>query len=241
MFKTMRRRKKLKKAKDDFDKAIKRASDYQELINEKNKRICELETTNTRLQLMYNHSKEVNKSTKDEPKAKKANTNDDKKETPKVSPSKASQKNVKCVYENSGSCRNSSCKFIHPKKTCQGHSRYGSCPSESICEHRHPSKVCNNLQRSGFCPDGDRCRVRHPVEYGSHVQPFLGQGHGFPQGQRHPAGGNQASAHFVPEDQMLSPGSPFLAPGEPWTPPFNQYRNFQNRGKGPRGGQRNQF
>jgi hypothetical protein len=45
-------------------------------LNEKNKRICELERTNTRLKLMCNHSKEVNETTEDEPKARKANTKD---------------------------------------------------------------------------------------------------------------------------------------------------------------------
>ena len=151
---------------------------------------------------------------------------------------------TKCLFENSGNCRNSKCTFIHPKKTCQAHSRYGSCPSESICEHRHPSKLCFHLQNTGYCNEGERCRMRHPVEYGSHAanfnqeRTFLGHGRGFHHGYHHNVAGAAAGA---PEDPNLSPGSPFLAPGEPWSPPFNIYKAFQNRGKGPRRGQPNQY
>ena len=231
------KKKELKKAKDDIEIANKRASDFQDIINQKNGRICELETTNTRLQLMYNHAKETKDTAAVDA---KDTTKDETKDNKKLSPGKPTPAKVKCVYENSGNCRNTKCNFIHPKKTCQAHCRYGSCPSESICEHRHPSKVCFNLQHSGFCSDGDRCRMRHPVEYGSHEQPFLGQGRGFHQGHNHAVGG-QAHAHYGPDNQHASPGSPYLAPGEPWSPPCNNYRPFQNRGKGPRGGQRNQF
>ena len=130
------------------------------------------------------------------------------------------------------------------------HSRYGSCPSESICEHRHQSQICFHLQKSGYCYEGDRCRMRHPIEFGpnqnqlNHESHFLG--HGFRQGIPNGAGGaavgmptqNYGHLPSIPEGPIHSPGSPFQAPGEPWSPPYNQYRKFQNRGSGARGGQR---
>ena len=152
------------------------------------------------------------------------------------------------MYRNTGSCRNAKCNCIPPKKTCQAHSRYGSCPSESICEHRHPSLLCFNLQNSGYCQDGDRCRMRHPVEYGQQFpqvnrgRPFSGQGAGrcFNQGGGGIAGApnhpNHGQAPQLIEEPNHSPGSPFLAPGEPWSPPY-QYNAFQNQGRG----QGNQF
>ena len=239
------KKKEIKSIKDELEKATKRASDYQDIVNQKNSRICELETTNTRLQLMYNHSKEINDAPKDNPKEEKQE------ESKKESPNKS-----KCVYENSGNCRNKKCSFIHPKKTCQAHSRYGSCPSESICEHRHPDKMCFHLQKSGYCYEGERCRMRHPVEYGAqvhHERPFLGQGqgHGSHQGHQRGAGGNTHPYNFsprsrnfgfqtkMPEEQNLAQENPFLSPEEPWSPPYSQYKTF-NRGQGPTRGQRNQ-
>ena len=56
----------MKTAKNDAEKANKRAIEYQDLINQKNGKICELKITNTRLQLMYNHSKENNTTASDE-------------------------------------------------------------------------------------------------------------------------------------------------------------------------------
>ena len=42
------KKKELKKVKEELEKANKRAGDIQDIVNQKNSRICELETTNTR-------------------------------------------------------------------------------------------------------------------------------------------------------------------------------------------------
>ena len=93
-------------------------------------------------------------------------------------PSKLTTK--KCRYENSGNCKNKNCPEIHPRKTCQPHSKLGSCPLESSCEHRHPYGVCYDWQKFGACHRGDSCRNRHPLEMSapanSTIDPFLGQG-----------------------------------------------------------------
>ena len=135
------------------------------MINKKNSKICELEATVTRLQLMYEHANEVNAKKAESQNKNEDNSNDNEEKTVK-SPKK------KCSFENSGKCKKPDCAFIHPKKTCQAHSKYGSCPSESICEHRHPTVICRYLQADGFCYKGERCKMRHPIEYSSH---FLGQ------------------------------------------------------------------
>ena len=77
------KKKELKKAKDDIEIANKRASDFQDIINQKNGRICELETTNTRLQLMYNHAKETKDTAAVDA---KDTTKEETKDTKKLSP-----------------------------------------------------------------------------------------------------------------------------------------------------------
>lgn len=74
------KKKELKCVKDDLEKANKRAGDYQDIINQKNGRICELETTNTRLQLMFDHYKEVKGTPKDEKKVEQSEPQFNKKE-----------------------------------------------------------------------------------------------------------------------------------------------------------------
>ena len=88
---------------------------------------------------------------------------------------------VKCKYENTGNCKIKRCKDIHPKKTCQGYSKLGSCAFESNCEHRHPYGVCYSWEREGFCNEGDECRHRHPFLMSAALQGlsqdnFLGHG-----------------------------------------------------------------
>ena len=140
-------------------------------MQEKNKKRSELKNSNTRLKSMTNHATEfAEKSKKKEPEDKNVKNCD--------------ERNVKCKFENSGTCRRrSECKDSHPRKTCQAYSKLGSCPLESSCEHRHPFGVCYAWQRDSFCPDGENCRHRHPFELAikSPNQDFLD--HGSPSGR----------------------------------------------------------
>ena len=202
-----------------LEKAIvkKKESSEKEMqlsINEKNRKISELETANTRLELMYEHAKELGQKT---PKS-----NDEKGKPTKVSDAKepseseAKKQNAKCFYENNGTCREAEkCKFVHPKKTCQSFSKLGSCAQESLCEHRHPRKVCPRLQSTGYCAGGDRCRDRHPLEYA------------YPQSRyRKQYLNNNFNTCFLGSSphSLQGPGvsdQTFQAgPREPWTPPF---------------------
>ena len=86
-----------------------------------------------------------------------------------------------CRFENTGRCRTKNCKNLHPKKTCQPFSKFGSCPTESKCENRHPYGVCYDWERYGRCASGDECRHKHPFEMAVriHAAPnhFLGPRH----------------------------------------------------------------
>ena len=84
--------------------------------------------------------------------------------TPPNSTGNSKGKEIKCSIENSGKCRSKTCNYSHPTKTCQSHSKLGSCPTESSCEHRHPQRICFDLERQGSCYRGDQCRYRHPLE-----------------------------------------------------------------------------
>ena len=159
--------KELKKFNSDFKKAEKKSKELSDIISDKNKKISELENSNTRLKLMKDQAKEMAD-----------------KQTPKNTPKSPSQV-MKCKYENRGNCRNgSSCDKAHPKTTCQSHSKLGSCPMQLQCDHRHPFGICYDWQTHGGCYRGDSCRNRHPVEMAaqraSNSDPFLG--HGSPGG-----------------------------------------------------------
>ena len=150
------KQKELKNVQSALKKKECAEKEFQKSLNDKNVKISELESTNTRLQMMLDHTKELGESknrSKHLVDAKK--TADDVKQPPTQS--------QKCFYENNGTCREQAkCKYPHPKKTCQDFSKLGSCSQESLCEHRHPRKVCPRLQNTGYCATGDRC---HPVEY----------------------------------------------------------------------------
>ena len=140
----------------------------------------------------------------------------------------------KCTFENAGNCKKPDCLFLHPKKTCQAHSKYGSCPSESICEHRHPSGICWYLQNRGFCFEAEKCRMRHPVEFSSHflVQNLPSPHHGFqPEGARGGRGGR--NAQYQEDDSPQLPQR-----RDSWD---NQNYNVRARGRGANRGQGGQF
>ena len=89
-------------------------------------------------------------------------------------------KQSKCKFENTGTCRKKRCPYFHPRKTCQAHSKFGEC-SLPMCEFRHPLGVCFEWRQKGACFYGDGCRNRHPNEmlrhqYVTHVYDdrFLG-------------------------------------------------------------------
>ena len=221
------KKKEIKQAKDDIDSAKKRTDEFQDLINKKNSKICELEATNTRLQLMYDHSKELNRKGTENVEVKVVE------DKPKEEGVKINASPKKCSFENSGNCRKPNCPFLHPKKTCQAHSKYGSCPSESICEHRHPSNICYHLQNVGYCYDGDKCRMRHPIELGAH---FLGQNLPSPSRGFHAgfSGGMRGRHQALQEDDI-----PHLPRGgDSWE---NQMYRGRARGRAANRGLGNQF
>ena len=157
-----------------------------DIVSDKNRKISELENSNSRLRLMKDQAKEIA---------------DKKSVTPP--PSSASVK--KCKFENTGNCRNGNkCPEAHSKNTCQSFSKLGSCPLESQCEHRHPYGICYDWQNHGACFKGDICRNRHPIEMAAHrtqnPEHFLG--HGSPSG-----------ANRVPVERKSKPSQRF--PGQP--------------------------
>jgi hypothetical protein len=164
-------------------------NDLLDTINDKNKKISELENSNTRYKLI---KEQVNE-------AAAVKSKEDVKDKDDIDAQKVAKK-VKCRFDNTGKCRRSSeCKDVHPKKTCQSHSKLGSCPMESTCEHRHPYGVCYEWEKYGACDNGDGCRHRHPFDLARHASSgsnhFLGNGspgrQGGPggQGQGHPRPG----------------------------------------------------
>ena len=102
--------------------------------NDKNlKKITELENVITRMKIVQNDSKVIASSDRKE----EVTAAPFKEPLGKKVPSK-----IRCKFENTGNCRTKSCQDLHLKKTCQMHSKYGSCHFESTCEHRHPHGVC---------------------------------------------------------------------------------------------------
>ena len=113
-----------------------------------------LESENSRMKMMLEHSKELAES-----KVKQRS----------MSTGSAPDNNKykkKCSYENTGTCRDKDrCLYFHPKKTCQHFSKMGSCLDEEVCQHRHPKRICSRLLNNGYCSYGDNCRDRHPLEF----------------------------------------------------------------------------
>ena len=158
-----------KKVENNLKKAESRVNELLETIDMKNKKISEVENSNTRQKLMKEQAVEI--------KEKSGAKDDIKTNAPKL----------KCRFENTGVCRQNNCVNIHPKKTCQPFSKLGSCPLESSCEHRHPFGVCFEWEKHGTCRDGDQCRHRHPFDVAMRAATpdhFLGYGSpGGPGGQ----------------------------------------------------------
>ena len=131
----------------------------------------------------------------------------------------AQTQNIKCYYENNGTCRDlERCKFSHPKKTCQSHSKLGSCAQESLCEHRHPRKVCPRLQSAGYCAGGDRCRDRHPLEY-AYQDPSQSNFRKLKMNNNFNYRFLGSSPHSL-QGQGVSEQTFLAGHREPWTPPF---------------------
>ena len=156
----------LKEVKKKLNNAEKRTAELLETIDSKNKKITELDNENTRLKLIKSNNASVSKAP----------------EADRNSPLKADTR-IKCRYENTGNCKTKHCKNFHPKKTCQGYSKLGSCAFESICEHRHPYGVCHSWKRDGSCNEGDECRHRHPFYMSSEIL-RSSQDHFLAEGQR---------------------------------------------------------
>ena len=171
--------KEIKKVQQQLKQAETRANKLLDDVNDKNKKISELENGMTRLRLMKNHAEEIGAKTKKtenkvkgDTKATDAKTKEKVEEKPKEAKKKEKDdvkpkdvKKSKCRYENTGSCRRrSQCDEYHPRTTCQSFSKLGSCPLESSCEHRHPYGICYDWNKFGSCYEGDNCRHRHPYD-----------------------------------------------------------------------------
>jgi len=118
---------------------------------------------------------------------------DDKKKSPQQKPSKpdhrkrsspqrtsssnaSTKPHLRCHIDNKNRCNGgNNCPNVHAKKTCQLHSKFGSCAFESQCEHRHPDTVCFEWQNHGSCRYGSECRHRHPQEMMAPSDNFLGR------------------------------------------------------------------
>ena len=162
----------LKKAENNLKHSEVRAKELLDNNLLKNKKISELENENVRLKLMKEQSEDIENRIKSVRKDEDKNKKVEKKVEFKEMQSK-------CRYENTGLCRNkTNCNDIHPKITCQSHSKLGSCPLVSSCEHRHPFGICYDWEKYGTCNNGDNCRHRHPFDLIRQVQsdPFLGYG-----------------------------------------------------------------
>ena len=177
-------KKQLKEAKTLLKKKDVSEKDIQMLLNDKNSKVANLETENTRLKLIIDQHRDMKRI---------AGDSSTKKESIKTKED-VSEKQInvtKCEFEDKGSCiKGSSCSNRHPRTTCQDYSKLGSCSHMNSCEHRHPNSICKRLRETGNCHYADRCRDRHPIELilssisqsKRHVKyayynPFLGQGY----------------------------------------------------------------
>ena len=170
-----------------FINLFKIATQLLENVDEKNKKISELENENTRLKLMKDQAKEGAE------KKLRQSKNEDTLDT---------SKRVRCRYDNSGRCRkNSDCKDVHARKTCQSYSKLGSCPMESTCEHRHPHGICYDWEKYGSCTHGDTCRHRHPLDLVRSAQSDHFLGRGSPSRQAGSGSGQHRSPRQGHQDQ----------------------------------------
>ena len=89
--------------------------DKEELI----KKVSSLENVNTRLRLMNSQAKEVVEgATK-----KGAEKNEE-----HLHKKDDAQSLVKCKFKDRGACRSKGqCQYFHPTRSCQSHSKLGSC------------------------------------------------------------------------------------------------------------------
>ena len=165
--------KELRNKDRELKKAEKSIKELNEKLNTGQKKISELENTNTRLNLMLDQakdavsSKSVRKRDKNEspPRRRESteNSSSSKAPTPKASP-------TRCSYDNTGKCRKGrNCQNIHAKQTCHVYSKLGQCQLGSQCEFRHPAAICNEWRELGTCRYGDECRYSHPLVITPHV------------------------------------------------------------------------
>ena len=193
--KVVTKTKDLKSAEQKLKKSENQVKELLDIVNDKNKKIAELESSNTRLRLMKDQALEISDKTR---KSSSTNAKADKDEEKEEPTDKSKKKVVKCRYENTGVCRRKSeCQDVHPKKTCQPHSKLGSCPMESICEHRHPFGVCYDWEKYGSCFEGDSCRHRHPFDVAASA-PSHFLGHGSPVGAGGPSQGQGQASQRSP-------------------------------------------
>ena len=213
---TMVKTKEAKKAVEDLKNSENRVKDLLKVISEKNKKISELEN-NAILKPIKEQVKDVIRI--------------DDKMTVAYPTNKENR--VQCRYENTGVCRNkTNCVDVHPRKTCQAHSKLVSCSTEALCEHRHPFGICFDYQNFGFCQNGDNCRNQHPFELArrnnhtlSFEQDVIGQGQAGTD-QRLGGGPDQVQWSGGANPPWVSQWSPSQGHGAShWFPSRGSFRN----------------
>ena len=155
--------KEMKEAQNIIKKASENEKILQNIINDKNRKISELEISLATTKSILEHTKEINSSKNEDSFIKPEFDEPLIKFKTKTSPAKPIKK---CRFENSGSCnKKESCSFLHPVATCQAFSRLGSCQDEKKCVYRHPRNICTSWKTYRACKEGEKCRDRHPLEY----------------------------------------------------------------------------
>ena len=205
---------KLKKANDDLNTKIKELKNKEtalkrveksvrgltDKLNASEKKVTELENSNSRLRLLNDQNKEISVRREEQDSNKKgrersprvshsrSNKSPSARRTSPLSRSRhssphtrcsreASSNPKRCAMDNVGRCkRGSGCRDIHASKTCQLYSMFNVCQNVSSCEFRHPTGTCYEWQQLGTCNSGDSCRFKHPVEWRpAYQEAFLDQ------------------------------------------------------------------
>ena len=186
-----------------------RIANLQKLLDEKEAYVRRLEKNIDELYIGTLENEKDN--TKIEQKNSKTENIVSDEEAPSA-PNKTVQ-NEKCFYEDQGQCKlGKSCNKIHPRGTCQNHSKYGNCNNKNKCKLRHPVKLCFDWEKKGSCFRREQCRFRHPNN--NQRKSFLWKG-------PHPNKGLPQPLNHVPNQHQ----PPFLEVPLTYAPVQPQLRN----------------
>ena len=136
-------------------------SSMQMDINEKNSKIAQLDTMNTRLFTHNNHLTEL--CSKGNLFEAPMETDSEVETVPRIDESdddhKKNKINKKCYFFEKGKCTKPDCSYIHPKRVCKKHNQ-GNCELGIKCSDSHPRLICKHWLR-GNCSKGESCPQRH--------------------------------------------------------------------------------